>query len=66
MNLTYLNGNAAFLLGKRFWKCSNKNLQCLPADFALEYVVPAIQDLKIESDEGLIAFAIIPVFLPRP
>jgi hypothetical protein len=58
VDLTYLNGNAAFLFSKRFWKCRNKNLQCYTSDFALELVVPAIQNLQIQSDKGLIIFAI--------
>ena len=58
MNLTYLNGNAAFLFGKRFWKCRNEKLQCHTSDYALELVASAIQDLQIECDKGLIAFAI--------
>jgi len=58
MNLTYLNGNAASLFGKGFWKCRNENLQCHTSDFALELVASAIQNLQIQSNKGLVIFAI--------
>ena len=58
MNLTYLSGNATFLLGKGFWKCRNKNVQCHTGDFALELVASAVQNLQIQRDKGLIVFAI--------
>ncbi len=58
MNFTYLNGDAAFLFSKRFWECSNENLQRHTGDFALELIAAPIQNLQIQSDKGLIVFAI--------
>ena len=58
MNVTYLNCNAAFLLGERFGKCFDENLQCHLSEFAFYFVASAIQNLHIKRDEGLISFAI--------
>jgi len=58
MNIANLNGNAAFLFGKRFRKCRNKNLQCQMSNFALELITSAVQYLQSQSDKGLIVFTI--------
>lgn len=58
MNFTNLNGNAALLFGLRFLECWKKNLQCHLSDFALELAATATQDLQVQSDKGLIGFAI--------
>jgi hypothetical protein len=58
VNFGYLNGDAALLSGERFGKCGDENRHCRAAQISLYAIASAIQDLQIERDKGLIAFAV--------